>query len=170
MRDAVQTSSPLRARLVALLCMAGLVVSWSHSLAHHHATAHSADSAGYSADSSAGHPAGHAASDPTRANPQGQESPGSDSATRSRAGDDDFRLSSDDSHHQHSSRQAIEIEACLACRSGSHDDADRAAAARLVLSIRVEGRLPTPRTESWQRVPRHAHSPRAPPAQSAPIA
>ena len=135
MRNAMQTYSPLRARLIALLGVAGLFASWSHSLAHDH----------------------------TLGNTAGDE-PG-----RAVACGDGFQVSSDDSHHEHSSRTALEIEACLACRSGSQDDADCGLTTRLASDLGLEGGLPTARTESWQRVPRHAHSPRAPPAQPTPI-
>jgi len=143
----MQTSLQLRARLVALLCMAGLFVSWSHPLAHDHTTL--GDTLGHTL----GHELGHTLD-----------------AIDGDDREDDFQVSSDDSHHEHSSRKALEIEACLACRSGSQDDADRPPSAQVAIQLCIAGRLPTARTKSWQRVLPHAHAPRAPPSKPTPTA
>lgn len=128
-----------------MLCIAGLTGSWGHALVHDHSTEHSTDRSA------------RASADTDRSN------------RVSAASADDSRVSSDDSHHEHSARKALEVEACLVCRSDSPDDADRLPAARLAIDSPAAGRALTARTESWQRFARRVHSPRAPPAQHAPI-
>lgn len=80
------------------------------------------------------------------------------------------RLSSDDAHRDHSSRATTANEACLACRSSSDAEADRATPPEYRIAAIAGNPFPATRSHAPRLLAGQAPSPRAPPASCDPVA
>lgn len=118
--------SSIQARLIAVLCLTTLIGSWSHF----HSDGHAADSP----------------LDPTRRLITISGDRADDDilvdASPARIADGTSRLSSDDAHHEHSSKPTLEIETCLLCRRNSEDEPDRSRSPASATFVLVAGRMP----------------------------
>jgi hypothetical protein len=86
----------------------------------------------------------------------------------SSTGNHNAKLSSDDAHHEHSSRATLETEVCFACRSKSESEWDRAGGIHSAIESVSAGFHPKLAHGAPRAIVRGVHPPRAPPASLMP--